>query len=202
MLRWVSIISIFGLMLGCATQERPSPPPGGAEFAKEEYRIGVGDKLAVRVWRNEELRVDVPVRPDGKISVPLVGDVLAAGQTVNALATEITNKMTAFIRTPQVTVIVMDPVSTDFLQRVRVTGAVKSPISIPFRKGMTVLDLVLIAGGANDFADANSAVLYRQTVNGVQMYPIKLSDILKQGKLDTNYPLLPSDVITVPERLF
>ncbi|MBR9805029.1 sugar ABC transporter substrate-binding protein [bacterium] len=188
-----------------ACQNNPIPqemPEKSVDYSLTDYEIGVGDRLSVTVWQNPDLSAEVPVRPDGKISTSLVGDILAAGKTPEALAADLTEKLKSFIRNPQVTVIVAQPNSSDYLQRVRVTGAVRDPISAPYRKGMTVLDLVLNAGGLTDFAAANKAKLYRKRAGETKVYPIYLDDILKKGELTTNYDLVPSDVITVPERSF
>ncbi|MDN3638491.1 polysaccharide biosynthesis/export family protein [Simiduia curdlanivorans] len=166
------------------------------------YQIGVGDSLQVNVWRNQELSLAVPVRPDGKISMPLVGDIEAAGLTPLALSDSIVTKLGAYVRNPQVTVIVTNPSSADFQRRVRITGAVELPQSIAFREGMTVLDLVLLAGGTNDFASANGAKLYRKVDGAMKIYPIYLDDLINKGDVRTNYPLQPSDIVTVPERSF
>ncbi|QEY19067.1 sugar ABC transporter substrate-binding protein [Cellvibrio sp. KY-GH-1] len=167
-----------------------------------EYRIGVGDSLQISVWRNPELSIGVPVRPDGKISMPLIGDIMAADATATELSAVIVKSLSSYVRNPQVTVIVTNPSSSDFQRRVRITGAVQSPQSIPFREGMTVLDLVLIAGGPNDFASANKAKLYRNVNGQVQVYKIKLDDLINDGDLETNYTLQPSDIVSVPERAF
>lgn len=198
------VISVVGLVLlaGCAYNKPHEVPDIGQDYSEEVYQIGVGDQLQVAVWREPELSVQLPVRPDGKISVPLAGDVLAAGQTAESLAKEIAKELINYVRNPQVTVIVTNPVSRDFQQRVRATGALSSPTSVPYRKGMTVLDLVLLSGGTSPFADPNETKLYRQTAAGVKVYPVYLDDILKKGLLDSNYSLLPSDVLTVPEKAF
>ncbi|OUS25851.1 sugar ABC transporter substrate-binding protein [Gammaproteobacteria bacterium 45_16_T64] len=200
----LSVLVMFLLALGGCDRARVAP----AELISEdqipvkEYQIGVGDTLAVKVWRNAELSVSVPVRPDGNISVPLVGDIKAEGVSAEDLAAGITSQLESFIRSPQVTVIVTDPSSATFLQRVRLTGAVASPTSVEYQKGMTVMDLVLLVGGVTPFADGNSTRLYRKTAGGSKIYPIYLDDILEKGDLQTNYDLRPSDIITVPERLF
>lgn len=197
------LVIIFAVVVqACATPDKSAMPAEGEAYSAEVYRIGVGDQVQVSVWRNPELSVEVPVRPDGKISAPLVGDVLAAGIAPEDLAQTLTEKLQTFIRSPKVTVVVVDPASADFQQRVRVTGAIETPTSVPYRKGMTVLDLVLVGGGANEFALLNKAKLYRVTVEGTKVYPVRLKDILEKGKLDTNYNLLPSDIVTVPERSF
>ncbi|MCB1836478.1 MAG: polysaccharide biosynthesis/export family protein [Alcanivoracaceae bacterium] len=177
---------------------------GEAEFAApvSAYLIGVDDQVQVSVWRNPELSVTVPVRPDGMISVPLVGDVLAGGQTPMSVADAIRGKLGAFVRDPNVTVIVTELRSHEYLSRVRVTGAVTSPRSLPYRQGMTVLDAVLEAGGPNQFASAERSRLYRQQDDESTVMKVELDAILKKGDLETNYRLQPGDIITVPERLF
>lgn len=167
-----------------------------------EYQIGIGDTLNISVWRNPDLSVAVPVRPDGKVSVPLAGDLSASGKSPTELAQDITEKLSNFLKGPQVTVIVSNPASADFQRRVRVTGAVKNPISLPYRDGMTVLDLVLLANGLNDFAAAKKAKLYRKAGDKVTAYPVDLDGLLNKGRLEHNYPVHPSDVLSVPERLF
>ncbi len=201
--RWLLMVCCMGLA-ACASEHLESgPPPAVNEFAMDNnYRIGVGDELHVQVWRNDELSARVPVRPDGKISSPLVGDIVAAGLTTQELAKAITEKLSTYVRNPEVTVIVTNPASADFLRRVRVTGAVRTPISVTYRQGMTVLDLVLQAGGITEFAAPAKSRLYR-TVNGrTKVYAIDLDAILEKGDLRTNYPLYPSDVVTIPERSF
>jgi polysaccharide export outer membrane protein len=167
-----------------------------------EYRIGVGDSLKVSVWRNPDLSANVVVLPSGDITVPLVGDVKAAGETTESLAEEISEGLNSFIRQPSVTVSVLDAISAEYLRRIRITGAVNAPLSIPYRRGLTVLDFVLQAGGLTPFANANRALLYRQEKDELKVYPVFLEDILSRGDLSTNYPLLPSDIITVPEKSF
>ncbi len=189
-------------LAGCDTAKNVEAPPTMASATSGEYHIGVGDALQVSVWRNPELSLAVVVRPDGKISMPLVGDLDAANVTSTQLAINIASALNNYVRSPQVTVIVSNPSSTDFLRRVRVTGAVNSPQSMPFREGMTALDLVLLSGGPNPFASANKAKLYRRVGGETKVYTIRLKDILEEGILDTNYPLQPSDVITVPQRAF
>ncbi len=199
----VGIGLVATLLAGCSSAPTSGEAPvAGPDYSSEEYTIGVGDRLSVSVWRDPELSRAVVVRPDGKISMPLVGDIQAAGLTAKALGGGLSGKLEQFVRAPQVTVIVDEPVSTDFQQRVRVTGAVNQATSVAYRKGMTVLDLVLLAGGANNFADGNSTKLYRHTREGVKVYDVRLDDILAKGRLETNYPLLPSDILTVPERMF
>jgi polysaccharide export outer membrane protein len=169
----------------------------------DEYRIGVDDIVQVSVWRNPELSVTVPVRPDGRISVPLIGDVMAGGRTSQEVAKSIEERLATYVRDPKVAVILTDLRSHEFISRVRVTGAVQQPVSVPYRQGMSVLDAVLAAGGTNEFAAADRTRLYRRSANGAtQTLEVKLGRILKSGDLETNFPVQPGDVITVPERAF
>lgn len=196
-------LAVLMFFIGCSSSGGIDQQPVVTAHELPEYRIGSGDQVRVDVWKNPELSALVLVRPDGKISIPLIGDVQASYKTTDELSRDITEKLSNFIRTPQVAVIIDNPSSADFQRRVRVTGAVNNPISIPYREGMTVLDLVLEAGGVSDFAAANKAILLRKNTEGVvQSYSLRLQDILSKGKLETNYPLAPSDVISVPERSF
>ncbi|MBN8727804.1 MAG: polysaccharide biosynthesis/export family protein [Xanthomonadales bacterium] len=197
---------ILVALAGCATASRGTPPPriDPAAPAVSEYHIGVDDILQVSVWHNPDLDAKVPVRPDGMISVPLVGDVKAGGRTPSEVSEEIATRLATYVRDPQVTVILTELRSHEYLSRVRVTGAVRQPVSIPYRQGMTVLDAVLAAGGTTEFASPDRTELYRKDKdgNGSTAYPVRLDRILKQGDLATNYPAQPGDVITVPERVF
>jgi len=195
------------LASGCAstpdtTEGKDKVASQFASYVEGDYRIGVDDRLQITVWRNPELTVTVPVRPDGKISVPLIGDVQAGGNAPSQVAAIIKDKLSAFIREPNVAVILIELRSHEFLSRVRVTGAVRTPRSMPYRQGMTVLDAVLEAGGVNDFASPNRTRLYRKERTKTEIIDIDLNDILTKGKLVTNVELRPGDVVTVPERLF
>lgn len=195
-----SFISISGCSNNEATpvSEYVAPPAG----LVPTYHIGVDDVISVNVWRNPDLNISVPVRPDGKVSVPLVGDVHAGGKTAEKVASSIKKELEKFIRDPQVTVIITNLRSHEFLTRLRVTGAVRRPVSINFRQGMTVLDAVLSAGGVNDFAAGNRTKLYRKENNKTVVISIYLDDILYEGSLESNILLKSGDIITVPERLF
>jgi polysaccharide biosynthesis/export protein len=192
------------LLAACATTSGSDQAPkiNPTAQAVEAYRIGVDDEVKVSVWQNPGLDVSVPVRPDGKISVPLVGDVEAGGRTPEEVAAEIQEKLHTYVRDPQVTVILTQLRSHEYLSRVRVTGAVRSPVSVPYRQGMTVLDAVLAAGGTNEFAASDHTELYRKEGAGTKAYAVRLDRILQKGELTTNYPVQPGDVITVPERTF
>lgn len=177
-------------------------PPEISRSDAPQFRLGTGDVISVSVWKNPDLSARVPVRPDGYVSLPLVGEVMAGGRTPMEIAADTEKKLTQFIRTPKVSVIIEEIPSAEFQNRVRVVGGVAEPKSISHRDGMTVIDLVLEAGGVNEFASPNNAKLYR-TINGVaRVFDVYLADILAKGMLETNYPLIPGDVITIPERRF
>lgn len=167
-----------------------------------QYFIGVDDVVAVNVWKNPDLSVSVPVRPDGKISVPLIGEVVAGGKTPLEVTQDIRAKLSKFIRDPKVSVILEELNSHAYLSRVRITGAVETQLSISYRQGMTVLDIVLEAGGLNEFASANSTKLFRRVNDKINKIDIRLSDILNDGDMSTNYPIQPGDILSVPERVF
>jgi len=197
-----ALLAIVGCSAGRVPQEAQDRPVAPTSSAQPEYRLGQGDIVVVNVWKNPDLQVRVPVRPDGYISVPLVGDVLAGGKTPGEVAQETETKLTRFIRTPQVSVIVEELNSAEFQNRVRVVGGVAQPTSIAHRAGMTVIDLVLEAGGVTDFANTARARLIRQVDGLPRTYDIFLDDILTGDDISTNYLLAPGDVITVPERRF
>lgn len=203
-LRILTALATSVLFSACASFSTPGadgPAPPAAP-AVENYLIGVDDMVQVSVWRNPELTVTVPVRPDGKITVPLIGDVVAGGQAPDEVAKKIERKLANYVRDPRVAVILTDLRSHEYLSRVRVTGAVKQPISIPYRQGMTVLDAVLAAGGVNEFAAPDRSDLYRRDAEGgTQTFPVRMDRILNRGDLSTNYPVAPGDVITIPERV-
>lgn len=196
-MRIAPIAALAGMLLisACASTTAPPGSEQSQEFV-EDYTVGIGDELDIRVWRNPDLSVTVPVRPDGKISVPLTGDLMVGGQTPEAVAAMISERLATYIRDPNVTVIVTQP---GLRYRVRVTGAVNDPVTIPYSQGMTVLDVVLEAGGPSEFANPSRATLYR--ANGDAL-PIALDRILTRGDMRTNYRVGPGDTVTVPQRAF
>lgn len=203
---WIASLIAAVILAGCAGPDVSSPEQIQRALAVdttnsvEEYILGATDVVRVSVWRNEDLSTSVPIRPDGKISVPLVGDIQASGRTPEALAGDIEERLSAYIREPQVSIVVTSMGSHEYTERVRVTGAVKQPTSVPHRAGMTVLDMVLTSGGVTPFAAPNNSVLYRVVDGEVVAIPVYLDDILTRGNISTNYRLRPGDILTVPER--
>ena len=196
-----SLIAMLGLFISaCSGLPSSAEMPPASELESEPYEIGVGDTVAVHVWRNPELGQSIVVRPDGFISLPLMGDVKAEGKMPEQLAAEISDTLGEYIRTPEVTVMVTNPMSKEFRNRIRVTGQVAAPQSVAFQPGMTVLDVVLMAGGVTDFAADARAVLHRQINGEYQSFGLDLRAILTDGDMRTNHSLQPGDVISVPRK--
>jgi polysaccharide export outer membrane protein len=199
---------LLPLLAACAawSADAPAPAQGDANTPAQEapdpnYIIGPGDVIQVFVWRNPELSVSVPVRPDGKVSTPLVEDIVAVGQTPSGLARLIEARLSEYIKTPQVNIIVTTPASA--LSKVTVIGQVRAPGSIPYRQGMTVLDVVLASGGLGEFAGGNRAKIVRKTTDGKSReIHVKLADLVNKGKISNNIEVQPGDVLVVPESIF
>lgn len=203
-----TFFALFFLVLagayGCVSSSPAVTPPDQSTVppSEQEYRIGVDDQVAVNVWGNPNLSVNMPVRPDGKISMPLIGDVQAGGLTPEEVAAAITVSLSKYIREPNVTVLLTQLRSHEYISRIRVTGAVNSQVSLPYRQGMTVLDAILAAGGVNEFSAPNKTRLHRKVGGDAKVYDIQLGRILNEGDVESNILLMPGDIITVAERLF
>ena len=166
-----------------------------------EYLIGAGDQLNVFVWRNAEISVTVPVRPDGRISTPLVEDMVAVGKTPTRLARDIEKRISKYIRNPQVTVIVTNFVGS-LKQQIRVIGQATRPQSLPYRKQLTLLDVMIQVGGLTDFAAGNDAKIIRK-INGANTeIPARLNDLIKTGDISANLVMHPGDILIIPESWF
>jgi polysaccharide export outer membrane protein len=177
-----------------------SGPSPGALANANDYIIGPGDTIQVFVWRNPELSVTVPVRPDGKISTPLVENMVAIGKSPSQLARDIEKMLGEFVRSPQVSIIVSNAIST--FSQVKVVGQVKLPQALPYREGLKVLDVVLATGGLTDFAAANRAKIVRQAGGGSKEIKVRLGDLMNRGDLRQNIELRPGDVFIVPQSVF
>jgi len=206
--RLIAIAAIAGLTLsGCAggggTQLAPASFVAMQEGPGEEYVIGPLDELTIHVWRNDELGAKVQVRPDGRITTPLVSDMPAVGKTPTMLAEDIRLQLSQYISEPLVTVIVNEFAGT-FSQQVRVVGATEKPASLPYRANMTLLDAMIAVGGLSEFASGNRAKLVRfdKSTGGQREYALRLGDLLKKGDSQANVMLMPGDVIIIPESMF
>jgi polysaccharide export outer membrane protein len=172
----------------------PAPP-------QVEYLIGAGDVVNINVWRNPEVSLSVPVRPDGRITTPLVEDLQAAGRTSTQLARDIEKALEKYIQQPMVTVIVTSFVGP-YSQQIRVIGEAARPQALPYRQGMSVMDLMIAVGGITDFAAGNKATIIRTVDGERRTVPLRLQDLLRKGDISANVPVLPGDVLVIPEGWF
>lgn len=180
-----------------ANEPAPAVPAAGVS---PNYIIGPGDTLQVFVWRNPELTSTVPVRPDGKVSTPLVEDMVAVGKTPSQLARDIEKVLAEYVRSPQVNIIVTQPVSA--FSQVKVIGQVANPQALAFREGMTVMDAILAVGGLAPFAAGNRSKVIRTENGKPREIKVKLENVVNKGDLTTNIALKPGDVLVVPESVF
>lgn len=204
---FATAVTALLVLSGCGGSNGPQLAPASfvamQEGPGEEYVIGPLDKLTVHVWRNDELGAAVQVRPDGRITTPLVADMPAVGKTPTMLAEDIRLRLSQYIAEPLVTVIVNEFAGT-FSQQIRVVGATEKPASLPYRANMTLLDAMIAVGGLSEFASGNRAKLIRfdKTVGRQREYALRLGDLLKNGESRANVMLAPGDVIIIPESMF
>ena len=195
------------VLTGCSTANGPQLPPASfvslQEGPGEEYVIGPLDQLTIFVWRNPELGAKVQVRPDGRITTPLITDMPAVGKTPSMLAEDIRLQLSQYIQEPLVSVIVNEFAGT-FSQQIRVVGATEKPASIPYRANMTLLDAMIAVGGLSEYAAGNKARLIRfdKTTGKQTEFALRLGDLLKKGESKANVMLSPGDVIIIPESMF
>jgi polysaccharide biosynthesis/export protein len=188
------------LLSACGTMSNLPPAPQAAEAPNHRYKIGPLDSLNIVVWRNPELSSIVTVRPDGRISTPLVEDLVAAGRSPADLAREVETVLAKYVRDPVVTIVVSGFQGT-FSEQIRIVGEATRPQAVPFRQNMTVLDVMIQVGGLTEFADGNGAVLVRGSEGGKQ-YSVRLKDLLKRGDISANVAVLPGDIVIVPQSWF
>jgi polysaccharide export outer membrane protein len=200
MTRLISVLAAAALLVGCASSLPPAPTKAAA-VPNYSYQIGPGDVLEISVWRHPELSAKVPVRPDGRITVPLIEDMSAAGRSPADLAREIETRLAKYVREPNVSVLVTSFVG-NASEQVRVVGQALKPAAIPFKQGMSLLDVMIQVGGLTEYASGNRAVLIRQTPAGPQQYSVRLRDLLKGGDVSANVEVQPGDVIMIPESWF
>lgn len=205
----IALMALLSASLsGCGSlaggpQLPPAPTVAAREGPGEDYMIGPLDQLTVFVWRNPELGAKVQVRPDGRITTPLITDMPAVGKTPTMLARDIKLQLSKYINDPIVSVMVNEFAGTTS-QQVRIVGATEKPASIPYRANMTVLDAMIAVGGLSQYAAGNKARLIRhdKKTGGQQEYELRLGDLLKRGESRANVLLQPGDVIIIPESMF
>lgn len=196
--RWAAAVAAGALAAACAA---PFPPaPAVAASPDYRYLIGPGDTVSIVVFRNPELSMSVPVRPDGMVAAPLVEDLPAIGKDATTLARDIEKALAKFIREPSVTVVVTGFVGP-YSEQVRVVGEAARPQTMPYRQRMTLLDVMIAAGGITDFADGNAATILR-TAEGGRQYSVRIRDLLKRGDVSANVEMRPGDVVIIPQGWF
>lgn len=201
-IRWLAAggMSAAALMVGCTSTGSFPPAPQSVNAPDLRYKIGPLDTLNLVVWRNPELSGPVTVRPDGFISLPLIGDLKAAGKNPAELSVEIKVALSKLVLDPVVSVVVTG-FQGIFAEQIRIVGEAARPQAVPYRQDMTLLDVMIQVGGVTDFADGNNAVLIRGSQGGRQ-FSIRLKDLLKRGDISANVAVMPGDIVMVPQSWF
>ena len=195
------LAALVALSTGCVTAPQ-FPPASSAPMEAQDYTyvIGAGDALNIIVWRNPELSMAVPVRPDGKIAAPLVEELVAQGKTSTQLARDVEKQLSKYVRDPVVTVLVTGFVGP-YSEQIRVVGEAARPQFLNYKKNMTVLDVMIAVGGLTDFADGNAATIMR-TGDAGKRYSVRLKDLIKRGDVSANAEMKPGDILVIPQSLF
>ena len=194
-----TVVLTAAAIMGCTTSPYP-PAPQNAETPDYLYKLGPLDSVQVIVWRNPELSTSVTIRPDGKITAPLIEDLPALGRDSTTLARDIEKALGKYIRDPVVTVIVAG-FNGPYPEQIRVVGEAAKPQALTYRQGMTLLDLMIIVGGLTDFADGNKASIMR-TSEGGRQYNVRLKDLIKRGDMSANVDVKPGDILLIPQSWF
>jgi len=194
------MVTLAGSLMSCASSA-PPPPSTVAAPATQEYRIGPGDTLDVFVWRNPELSVTLPVRPDGRISTPLIEDLPATEKTPTQLARDIENALKNYVQQPVVTVMVTTFVGP-YSRQIRVIGEAANPQALSYSDNMSLLDVMIGVGGLTKFAAGNRAIVVRKAAGGTQEFGVRIDRLLKDGDVSANVPMLPGDVLIIPQSYF
>jgi len=194
-----AIVAAALLLSACASRISLTPPDEPP--AQLAYLIGAGDNININVWRNPEVSVSVPVRPDGKITTPLVEDLQAAGKTSTELARDIEKALEKYIQQPMVTVIVTSFVGP-YSQQIRVIGQAARPQALAYRQGMSLMDVLIAVGGITDFAAGNKANIIRTVDGARRAVPVRLHDLVRKGDISANVAMQPGDVLVIPEGWF
>ena len=184
---------------GCATHRGGQPIE--TQVTDSQYLIGPGDSVNIIVWRNPEVSMSVPVRPDGKITTPLVEDLPAAGKTSTALARDIEKALSKYIQQPVVTVIVTNFVG-NYNEQIRVIGQAAKPQALAYRRDMSLMDVMIAVGGTTEFAAGNRAKLIRNVDGKQQQFNVRLDDLIKDGDISANVPMRAGDILVIPESFF
>lgn len=188
------------LLGGCATTSLPAAE-NQAVAANPDYLIGPGDAVNIVVWRNPEVSMSVPVRPDGKITTPLVEDLQAAGKTSSQLARDIEKALAKYIQQPVVTVVVTGFVG-NYTEQIRVIGQAAKPQALPYKRDMSLMDVLIAVGGTTEFAAGNRATIIRRDNGRQQRLAVRVDDLMRDGDVSANVTMRPGDVLVIPESYF
>jgi polysaccharide export outer membrane protein len=201
-IKWLALaaVALSALTLGGCAGTRPTPAEQ-PKVATPDYLIGPGDNVNIIVWRNPEVSMSVPVRPDGKITTPLVEDLPASGKTSTELARDIEKALAKFIQQPVVTVVVTGFVGT-YDEQIRVIGQAAKPQALSYRSDMSLMDVLIAVGGVTEFASGNKASILRKVDGKIQKMPVRLDDLIKQGDISANVSMRPGDILVIPESFF
>jgi polysaccharide export outer membrane protein len=188
------------VLAACSTTPMGTLPAAGSETPDYSYVIGAGDNVNIIVWRNPELSMSVPVRPDGKVTAPLVEELPAQGKTPTQLARDVEKKLSTYVRDPIVTVIVTGFVGP-YSEQIRVVGEAARPQFLPYKQKMSLLDVMIAVGGLTDFADGNRATILRGS-EGNKAYSVRLKDLIRRGDVSANVDMRPGDILIIPQSFF
>ena len=201
---WLTIVtaSLFSLIVsGCSTTSEMTTTAATPRASTHDYLIGPGDTVNIIVWRNPEVSMTIPVRPDGKITTPLVEDVVAIGKTSTELARDIEKALAKFIQQPVVTVIIT-AFAGPYEEQIRVIGQAAKPQALAYRQGMSLMDVLIAVGGITEFASGNKANIIRTIDGKQQKLNVRLNDLIKDGDISANVPVRPGDVLVIPQSFF
>lgn len=191
------VVPLF-FFAGCKTYPPLNPDE---KYTAHDYLIGPGDTVDIIVWRNPEVSMSVPVRPDGKITTPLVEDLPASGKTSTQLARDIEETLSKYIQQPVVTVVVTEFIGP-YTEQIRVIGEATKPQALPYREEMTLMDVLIAVGGITDFAAGNRARIVRNVEGKQQQFSVRLDDLIRDGDISANVPMRQGDVLVIPESFF
>lgn len=199
--QWSGVVLLLGGLSACSSLSTAYPPAPATTLSSDyNYIVGAGDTLNIIVWRNPELSLTVPVRPDGKLSTPLVDELVAQGKTTTELARSVEKELSKLVRDPVVTIIATSFIGP-YSEQIRVIGEAARPQALAYKKNMTMLDVMISVGGLTDFADGNAASITRVSEGG-KRYSVRLKDLVKKGDINANVEIKPGDILIIPQGWF
>jgi polysaccharide export outer membrane protein len=199
--QWSGFVIVMGGLSACSSLSTAYPPAPATTLSSDyNYIVGAGDTLNIIVWRNPELSMSVPVRPDGKVSTPLVDELVAQGKTTTEIARSVEKELSKLVRDPVVTIIATSFIGP-YSEQIRVIGEAARPQALAYKKNMTMLDVMIAVGGLTDFADGNAASITRVS-EGDKRYSVRLKDLVKRGDINANVEVKPGDILIIPQGWF